>query len=142
MSDNLLNLPLLLQILQRRSSEAAIDLEAIDERGDGDEAVGLHVFVEFVRGGFVEDDGVVGFVLDCSLDVSWFVTFESTLGPGGGEKGGKGDSMLGCMGWDVPLPFDHFFFCFLPAAAAAGAWVMSVSVPGSPFLGKERALLP
>ena len=23
----------------------------------------------------------------------------------------------------VPLPFDHFFFCFLPADAAAGAYV-------------------
>ncbi len=24
-------------------------------------------------------------------------------------------------GRNVPLPFDHFFFCFLPADAAAGA---------------------
>ena len=65
MPHHLLDLSLLLQILQCRSREAAIDLQAIDEGGDGDQAVGLHVFVEFVRGGFVEDDGVVGFVLDC-----------------------------------------------------------------------------
>lgn len=23
---------------------------------------------------------------------------------------------------DIPFPFDHFFFCFLPADAAAGAY--------------------
>ena len=23
---------------------------------------------------------------------------------------------------DVPFPFDHFFFCFLPPEVAAGAW--------------------
>jgi hypothetical protein len=37
------------------------------------------------------------------------------------EEGGGG-------GWwrrNVPLPFDHFFFCFLPADAAAGACFVS-----------------
>ena len=34
-----------------------------------------------------------------------------------GESGGC-DSEFGEV---VPLPFDHFFFCFLPAEAAAGA---------------------
>jgi len=67
MPHHLLNLPLLLQIIQRLPRQTAIDLQAIDERGDGDEAVRLHVFVEFVRGGFVEDDGVVGLVLDCEV---------------------------------------------------------------------------
>ena len=66
MSHHLLNLSLLLQIVQRLPGETAIDLQSIDEGGDCDEAVGLDVFVEFVRGGFVEDDGVVGLVLDCS----------------------------------------------------------------------------
>ena len=65
MPNHLLDLTLLLQIIQRFPREAAIDLQPVHERGDCDEAVGLDVFVEFVRGGFVEDDGVVGFVLDC-----------------------------------------------------------------------------
>lgn len=67
MPHHLLNQLLLLQVLERRSRQAAIDLESVDEGGDGDEAVGLDVFVEFVGGGFVEDDGVVGFVLDCTM---------------------------------------------------------------------------
>ena len=29
---------------------------------------------------------------------------------------------------EIPLPFDHFFFCFLPADAAAGAWEACKSV--------------
>ena len=65
MPNHLLDLALLLQIIQRFPCQAAIDLQSIDERGDGDETVGLDVFVEFIRGGFVEDDGVVGLVLDC-----------------------------------------------------------------------------
>ena len=65
MPHHLLDLPFLLQIIQGLPSQTPIDLETIDEGGDGDETVGLHVFVEFVGGGFVEDDGVVGFVFDC-----------------------------------------------------------------------------
>lgn len=64
MPNHLLDLSLLLQIIQRLPCQAAIDLQSVDERGDCDEAVGLDVFVEFVGGGFVEDDGVVGLVLD------------------------------------------------------------------------------
>ena len=63
--NHLLNLTLLLQIIQRFPCEAAINLQSVHERGDCDETVGLDIFVEFVRGGFVEDDGVVGLVLDC-----------------------------------------------------------------------------
>ena len=66
MSHHLLDLSLLLQIIQRLPCETPIDLQSINERGDCDEAVGLDVFVELVGGGFVEDDGVVGLVLDYS----------------------------------------------------------------------------
>ena len=66
MMNNFLNHPLLLQIVQRGPCQAAVDFEPIDEHGDGDEAVGLHVFLEFLRGAFVEDDGVIGFVLYCT----------------------------------------------------------------------------
>ncbi len=65
MPHHLLNLALLLQIVQRLPSQTAVDLQPIDERGHRDEPIGLHVFVEFVGGRFVEHDGVVGLVLDC-----------------------------------------------------------------------------
>lgn len=65
MPHHLLDLPLLLQIIQRLARQAAVDLEPVDKGGDGDEPVGLHVLVEFVRGGLVEDDSVVGLVFDC-----------------------------------------------------------------------------
>lgn len=64
MSNHLLDLSLLLQIIQRLPRETAIYLQSVDEGGNCDEAVGLNVFVEFVGGGFVEDDCVVGLVLD------------------------------------------------------------------------------
>lgn len=64
MPNHLLDLSLLLQIIQRFPCQAAIDFQSVHEGGDCDKAVGLDVFVEFVGGGFVEDDGVVGLVLD------------------------------------------------------------------------------
>lgn len=70
MPHDLLDDTLLLQIIQRFPGQAAIDLQPVDEHGDGDEAVGLDVFVQFVGSGFVEDHGVVGFVLDCEKENS------------------------------------------------------------------------
>ena len=64
MSHHLLDLSLLLEIAQRLPRQATVDLQSIHQCRDGDEAVGLDVFVEFVGGGLVEDDGVVGLVLD------------------------------------------------------------------------------
>ena len=64
MSNNLLDLALLLQIVESLARQAAVNLQSIDESGDCDEAVRLDVFVEFVGSGLVEDDGVVGLVLD------------------------------------------------------------------------------
>lgn len=32
---------------------------------------------------------------------------------------------------DTPFPLDHFFFCFLPAAAAAGAYLKTGQISGS-----------
>lgn len=61
------NLPdgtLLLEVVQGLASERTVDLETIDKGGDCDEAVGLDVLVELVRGLLVEDDGVLGLVLD------------------------------------------------------------------------------
>ena len=65
MCNNLLDLSLLLQICQTSPRQRSVDLKSVDEGGDGYETVGLDIFVEFVRGGFIEDDGVLGLVLDC-----------------------------------------------------------------------------
>lgn len=65
MRDNRLDLALLLEILQTRPCERAVDLQSVDEGGYCDEAVRLDIFVELLGGGLVEDDSVLGLVLDC-----------------------------------------------------------------------------
>lgn len=72
MRNDLFDLPLLLQIRQRFPRQATVDFQAVDEDGDGDEAVGLHILVQLLGSVLVEDDGVVGLVLDCKSQlVSW-----------------------------------------------------------------------
>jgi hypothetical protein len=63
--DNGLDLSLLLQVLEALACQRAVDLQSVDQSGDGDETVGLDVLVELLRGGLVENDGVLGLVLDC-----------------------------------------------------------------------------
>ncbi len=67
--NNLLDLALLLEVGERLPCERAVDLQSVDEGGDGDEAVGLDILLELVGGGLVEDNCVVGLVLDCRSDV-------------------------------------------------------------------------
>jgi hypothetical protein len=62
--DNLLDDALLLQVGQTSASNGAVDLHSVDQDRDGDQAVGLDIFVKLVRGGLVEEDGVLGLVLD------------------------------------------------------------------------------
>lgn len=64
MRDNLLDDALLLQVGQTSASDGAVDLHSVDQDRDGDQAVGLDIFVKLVRGGLVEEDGVLGLVLD------------------------------------------------------------------------------
>lgn len=66
MSDDLLDLTVLLKVGKRLSCKRAVDLQAIDEGGNGDEAVRLDILLELVVGLLVEDDGVVGLVLNCA----------------------------------------------------------------------------
>jgi hypothetical protein len=139
-ANNLLDLTLLLEVLQGLPGKGTVDLQAVDEDGDGDETVGLDILGELVGGGLVEDDGVVGLVLDC-----WRVSscvFHRVNGwrmcdvRGGvdrfcGVRFANSPNMSKSMCWlcfrlieallgaNVPLPLDHFFFCFLPPAAAA-----------------------
>ena len=63
-ANNLLNLTLLLEIGESLAGEAAVDLQAIDEGSDSDQTVRLNILVELLGGGLVEDDGVLGLVLD------------------------------------------------------------------------------
>ena len=69
-ADDLLDLALLLKIGERTAGEGAVDLQSVDKGGDGDEAVGLNLLLETVRSGLVEDDGVLGLVLDCVRNMS------------------------------------------------------------------------
>lgn len=64
-ADDLLDLALLLQVGKAPPGEGAVDLESVDEGGDSHEAVGLDILIELVGSGLVEDDGVLGLVLDC-----------------------------------------------------------------------------
>jgi hypothetical protein len=63
--NDLLDLAGLLEIGESTTGERAVDLESVDKGGDGDEAVRLDFLLETVVGGLVEDDGVLGLVLDC-----------------------------------------------------------------------------
>lgn len=67
MSDDRLDDALLLEVVEALSCQRAVDLHSVDEGGDGDEAVSLHILVELVGSGLVEEDGVLGLVLDFSL---------------------------------------------------------------------------
>ncbi len=64
MANDLADDALLLEVLERGARDAAVDLHAVDQRGHGDEAVGGDFLVQTLGGGFFEDDGVVGLVLD------------------------------------------------------------------------------
>ena len=133
MSDNLLDLTICLEISKRFPCERAVDFQTIDEGGDGDEAVGLDILLELIVGLLVEDHGVVGLVLDCvEWSVATFVKRSDTacwrqwrslnwrkkrldLARDAFEIEG----MPACVvRYHIPLPFDHFFFCFLPPVAA------------------------
>jgi len=64
-ANDLLDLSLLLEVGKSLASQAAVDLETVDEGGDGHQAVGLDILVELLKGGLLEDNGVLGLVLDC-----------------------------------------------------------------------------
>lgn len=68
-ANNLLDGTLGLEVGEGAAGEGAVDLQAIDEDGDGDEAVGLDLLVEALLEGLVKDDGVDGLVLHCSANL-------------------------------------------------------------------------
>lgn len=62
-----LNQALLLEVGDALAGERPVDLHAVDENSDGNQAVGLDILEELLRGALVEDDGVLGLVLDLAL---------------------------------------------------------------------------
>ena len=68
-ANNLLDGTLGLEVGEGAAGEGAVDLQAIDKDGDGDEAVGLDLLVEALLEGLVKDDGVDGLVLHCSANL-------------------------------------------------------------------------
>lgn len=67
MGGNGLDDALLLKVGQALAGERSVDLHAVDEDSDGNQAVGRNVLVELLGGGLVEEDGVLGLVLDLAL---------------------------------------------------------------------------
>lgn len=126
-TNDLLDLAVSLKVVESLAGKAAVDLETIDKGGDSDQTVGLDILLKLVVGGLVENDGVLGLVLDCRAkdmlvnvasrcfisDPQLVQRFRSCCGKLGGNRH---DRMVG--GDCVPLPLDHFFFCFLPPVAA------------------------
>lgn len=76
MRDDGLDLSLLLEVLEALAGQGAVDLESVDEGGNGDETVGLDVLVQLVGSGLVEDNGVLRLVLDCSRLLAGDATVE------------------------------------------------------------------
>ena len=64
MSNDLLDLTLLLEFGKGATGERSVDLQTVDKDGDRDKTVGLDILLELVVGGLVEGDGVLGLVLD------------------------------------------------------------------------------
>lgn len=71
---------LLLEVGDALAGQRTVDLHAVDEGGNSDEAVGLNVLVELLRSGLVENDGVLGLVLDLALGPLLLLLFTSSCG--------------------------------------------------------------
>ena len=64
---NLLNLPILREMADSNTGKTAVDFETFDKDTLADEAEGGDLLQNTVVGRLVEDDGVLGLVLDLSL---------------------------------------------------------------------------
>lgn len=80
MRGNGLDQALLLEVINASAGERAVDLHAVDENSDGNETIGLDILVELLRGGLVEDDSVLGLVLDLALGPLLLLLLSSCCG--------------------------------------------------------------
>lgn len=62
--DDLLDLAVLLELGESLTGKAAVDLETVDQRRDSDQTEVLDILLETLGGLLIEDDGVVGLILD------------------------------------------------------------------------------
>ena len=91
-ADNLLDLAVLLEVVEGFPCERTVDLETIDEGGDGDQAVRLNILLEAVVLLLVEDNSVLGLVLDCAACQWRFSGLEcARVGWRGGRKRRAGE---------------------------------------------------
>lgn len=65
MLNNGLDDTLLREVGKGLAGEGTVDLQTVDEDGNGDEAVRLDILLKLLAGVLVEDDSVLGLVLDC-----------------------------------------------------------------------------
>jgi hypothetical protein len=63
-TDNLLDLAVRLEVLEHLSCKRSVNLQAVDEGGNGDEAVGLDILLDPVVLLLGKNDVVLGLVLD------------------------------------------------------------------------------
>lgn len=96
--DNLLDNSLLLQVGQTPAGNGSVDLHSVDENSDGDQTVCLDILIELVGSGLVEDDGVLGLVLDYNeiSSANDFIMIASVTTLCRGAEG---------MGWQCTNPF-------------------------------------
>jgi len=64
---NRLDDPLCFQLAQSLSCKTAIDLQSFHKHTHTHESIRADLLKEFVVGGFIEEDGIVGFVLDLAF---------------------------------------------------------------------------
>lgn len=64
-ANDLLDLTILLKLSESLTGQAAVDLETVDQSGDGDQAEVLDILLETLGCLLLKDDAVVGLVLDC-----------------------------------------------------------------------------
>lgn len=78
--DNGLDHALLLEVGNALACQRAVHLHSVDESSDSDETVRLDILVELVGGGLVEQDGVLGLVLDLALRPLLLLLLSSSSG--------------------------------------------------------------
>lgn len=71
---------LLLEVGDALAGQGAVNLHAVDENSDGDQAVRLDILVELLGGGLVQDNGVLGLVLDLALRPLLLLLLSSSSG--------------------------------------------------------------
>ena len=76
--------PLCFQLSQSLPCQTSIDLQSFHEDTDTHKSIRADFFEEFVVGGFIEEDGIVGFVLDFAFGPFLLLGWEGSVWSGNG----------------------------------------------------------